>query len=164
MLGWNPLVTGAYPFETSDRDYTAVMGGTSGACPQVAGIAALVLARQHSAIDYYNPAPKVREIITESAVDILAYGWDVESAYGRADAYRALLSIIHGDVNNDGEINDLDLGLEIDILFSGAHAVLDDLTADFDCDGFRTALDLGKMIDYLFAGGAAPPICFNYYQ
>lgn len=61
-----------------------------------------------------------------------------------------------GDLDRDGFITALDLGIEIDILFAG-HAPADPPElADLDCDGFPTALDLAYLIDYLFAGGRMP--------
>ena len=162
MLGWNPLVTGGLPSETDDIDYSAVMGGTSGACPQVAGIAALLMARQHPSFNFTNPTPQIREVVTESAIDLGASGWDASTGYGRANAYRAMLSVIRGDVDNDGYITAQDLSLLTDMLFGGEHAVLDDRTGDLDCDGYPTALDMGILIDILFVGAPLPQPCFEY--
>ena len=64
------------------------------------------------------------------------------------------------DFDGDGFLTALDLGLLIDILFTGAPDVADgscpNPRADFDCDGFTTTLDLSGLIDHLFAGGDAP--------
>lgn len=161
-LGWNPYVTGYIPEETDDIDYTAVMGGTSAACPQVAAIAALVMARGHEEIPTCNASPTIREIITRSAIDIGNPGFDPETGHGRANAYRALLSVIRGDVDNDGDIDSADQAVLIDMVFFGGNATLDDRTGDLDCDGDVDSLDLGVMIDHVFLGGPQPGICFAF--
>jgi subtilisin family serine protease len=165
-LGWNPNNQDWFPYPADDWDYTANMGGTSGACPQVAGIAALILARRPNFFSHPQFADTVsrvvKYIIDSSAVDIGAPGKDDSTGYGIANAYRALLSVIRGDLNNDAGIDALDIGVLIDMLFADGHAVLDDRTADFDCDSLPTALDLGDLIDYVFNNGPAPRICFEY--
>ena len=145
------------------------MGGTSGACPEVAGIAALVMARwpRGDTVLICNLVSRVREIIKESAIPIPgpskgAMNGKISHLF-RANAYRAMLSIIHGDVNNDGVIDVLDLTLEINISFRGGHAVLDVRTADVNCDGIRgNILDVTYLINHVYKGGPAPMICFRY--
>ncbi len=97
--GWNPNVTGGLAAETDDVDYTAMMGGTSGACPQVAGIVALLMARGHDSINVYNPTPDILDILAGSAEELGTTGWDTQFGHGRANAFRAMLSIIRGDLN-----------------------------------------------------------------
>lgn len=158
-LGWNPSVTGIFPEETDDVDYTAVMGGTSGACPQVAGVAAMLMSRGHSDILYCNPGPVIREILTKSAEplgDTLLFG------HGRLNAYRAMLSIVRGDVNNDFWTDALDVNLLVDIVFFGQTPVLDRRIGDLDCNGFADATDVAFLIDQVYFGGPTPGICFNY--
>jgi subtilisin family serine protease len=163
VYGWNPLVTGAGDAD-GDRNYTSVMGGTSGACPQVAGIAALLLARGHDSIRTCNPGPKIREIITRTATDMGTAGWDQYYGYGLANAYRAMLSIIRGDVNNDGVIDVEDVVMEIGIAFSGGSAVLDDSVGDVDIvnsPGVVEVMDVIYLVAYVFGGGPPPPICYE---
>jgi len=158
-LGWNPSVTGIFPEETDDVDYTAVMGGTSGACPQVAGVVAMLMSRGHSDILYCNPGPVIREILTKSAEplgDTLLFG------HGRLNAYRAMLSIVRGDVNNDFWTDALDVNLLVDIVFFGQTPVLDRRIGDLDCNGFADATDVAFLIDQVYFGGPTPGICFNY--
>ena len=159
-FGWNPYVTG-FGDTNGDRDYTSKMGGTSGACPQVAGIAALLLARGHSAISFSQPYIKVREIIANAATDMGPAGWDPDYGYGRANAYRAMLSIIHGDVNNDGVIDVLDFIGVIDVAFSGGNAALDNSVADVNCDWVADVLDVIALVGHLFNGDPAPAICYE---
>ncbi len=78
---------------------TASMGGTSMACPQVAGVAALILERNPR----LSPA-KVREIIARNAkkVGTKAYSttkkygtWNEYYGYGLVDAYKAVINTPH---------------------------------------------------------------------
>ena len=67
-------------------DYTDKMGGTSGACPVAAGVAALVLS-----IDQNLTNTEVQNILQDSAVDLGSPGFDNSYGYGRVDAFFALL-------------------------------------------------------------------------
>lgn len=77
----------------------------------------------------------------------------------------------HGDLDLDGFVTPLDMGIEIDYLFAGGSvernpycAVVVD-PADFNCDGWADAIDLSELIDHLFAGGHGPcnPMFDCYY-
>lgn len=159
-LGWNPLITGTYG-DAPDLDYTSKMGGTSASCAMVAGITALLLSRRPDLLDGCAPYETIREVLTKSAVDLGDPGKDPLYGAGRANAYRALLAVIRGDVNNDGILDVLDLNQLIDILFFGG-ATLDRRIADLNCSGVPDAFDLNDMIDYLFFGGPAPVMCYAY--
>ncbi|MBI1296511.1 S8 family serine peptidase [bacterium] len=63
--------------------------GTSQAAPHVAGIAALLLTVEPSLT-----VEQLVSLITGSAVDVHAPGWDEYSGYGRIDAARALHSLL----------------------------------------------------------------------
>lgn len=63
----------------------ALLSGTSQAAPQVAGLAGLLLA-----LDGTLTADDLTQIITESAVDVQAKGWDPFSGHGRIDVVAAL--------------------------------------------------------------------------
>ncbi len=61
------------------------IAGTSMATPHVSGLAALILSKK--------PALKneeVRQIIRQTANDVDAAGWDLNTGYGRVNAYKAL--------------------------------------------------------------------------
>lgn len=64
------------------------------------------------------------------------------------------------DFNQDGFIDALDLGAEIDALFIGGanprSPNCNVTCADFDCSGFPDMLDLSKLIDHIFVGGSGP--------
>lgn len=72
---YNTLNTGSYGEKT----------GTSMASPGVAGVAALMFAYDS------NLSPdEARSILEQTATDLGAPGWDLETGYGEVDAYRAL--------------------------------------------------------------------------
>jgi subtilisin family serine protease len=76
---------------TNFQDYTGRMGGTSAACPEVAGVAALILSVHSS----YTPA-QVFTIITNSADKVGGFtyvsGRCNEMGFGRLNAFNALTS------------------------------------------------------------------------
>ncbi len=59
--------------------------GTSMACPQVSGICGLILSQNPSLTNV-----QVREVLTLTATDIGAAGFDNETGYGMANAYEAV--------------------------------------------------------------------------
>jgi subtilisin family serine protease len=91
---------GAAGVRTTDRmgspgynsgNYTNTFGGTSAACPAVAGVAALALAVNNSLT-----GPQVKSIIETTADDMGPSGFDVQYGYGRANAHQAVLCAQNG--------------------------------------------------------------------
>lgn len=73
----------------STGDYMNVFGGTSAACPQVAGVAALMLS--------VNPRlteTQVRTILQQTATDMGPAGFDNDFGFGRLNAERAVLGAL----------------------------------------------------------------------
>jgi subtilisin family serine protease len=164
--GWNPNVS----YGPSNWDYTSRMGGTSGACPQVAGIATLILARRTDFVGatYHDSAgndtvPRIiRRIINSSAVDKGTPNFDTLYGYGLANAYRALLSVIRGDIDNSGQIDTLDArAMERYCFRVGPPPTFDRRVGDTDCDGDADILDFLRTVDAALAGTTIPP-CFRY--
>jgi len=162
-LGWNPLITGAAPGETPDIDYTAKMGGTSASCAMVAGVVALLLERRPDLRNGCAPYETVREILAGSAVDLGDPGKDPLYGAGRVSAHRALLSVIHGDVDKNGFVDATDLSILIDACFFGQPMPYEYSLGDMDCNGFVDATDLAFEIDLVFFGWGPPAPCFVYY-
>ncbi len=73
----------------NNTNYMSNFGGTSAACPQVSGVAALLLS--------LNPAlteVQVKQILQQSATDMGTAGFDNTFGYGRVNAHAALLNAI----------------------------------------------------------------------
>lgn len=73
---------------TPTNNYTANFGGTSAACPQVAGVAALILSLNPN-LTY----TQVSDIIKQTADDLGVAGWDSDYGHGRLNAYKAVAKV-----------------------------------------------------------------------
>jgi len=131
------------PFDPSELDYAAE-GGTSCACPIVAGVAALILS-----IEPELTNDEVRHFLTRSAKDLGDPGRDDYYGWGRVDARAALDMVLakRCDLNNDWEVNDQDLAM--------LNAAIDtnDLSADIAPSAKRDDIideqDLELLMQYL---------------
>jgi len=167
--GWNPLITGWDDAE-GNIHYTGKGGGTSAACPQVAGIAAMILSRRP---DFYTD-PKyrdtcsqvVRNVIEGSAEDLGAPGWDPLYGHGRVNAYRALLSVIRGDVNNDGALTPLDVTILANCIYHNKCQYLqpERCVGDCSCDGELSPLDVSYLVKAVYQNQNFIKICFDYME
>ena len=92
QTGYNGDVTTLDLSGTSGQNTTNYMhnfGGTSAACPQVAGVAALMLSVNPSLT-----AAQVKTKLQQTAVDLGTSGFDTTYGYGLVDAYAAVYSSI----------------------------------------------------------------------
>lgn len=172
-LGFNPNqppncppVTWDCPSVASnDTDYDCNFGGTSAAAPVVAGIASLILSK-----DSNLTALEVYDILKNSAVTDLDWGTitppNNQYGFGRVDAFRAILSISRGDINNDNVIGSvMDMVLMVDFIFRGGPPPFPSpLIGDCNCDGSANdIIDMEYLVDYIFRGGPAPVNpCFEF--
>ena len=132
----------------------------------VACVASLLIAK-----DSFLTAEEVYTILRGSAVRELAWNGGVpidtpnyEYGYGRVDAFRAVLSISHGDVTNDGAMNLADITFLIDWMYhAGPTPFPSPDLGDIDCDRKATLNDITKLIEFVYQGGP-PPVkpCFKY--
>jgi hypothetical protein len=90
------------------RDYYQYMGGTSGSCPVVAGVAALILS-----VEPNLTCEEVRHYLCRSAHDLGEPGRDDYYGWGRVDARAALDMVLakRCDLNNDGVVDEKDLAI-----------------------------------------------------
>ncbi|MDP3667698.1 MAG: S8 family serine peptidase [Sediminibacterium sp.] len=93
-------------FSTLDRmggfgyepgNYTSRFGGTSAACPQVSGVAALMLSANTNLTE-----TQVRTILQNSATDMGTIGFDNTFGFGRVNACAAISQVV-GTLNINGE-------------------------------------------------------------
>jgi hypothetical protein len=163
--GWNILKFRNCPPDTNDWDYDCHFGGTSGACPVVAGVASLLLA-----YDSTLTRDIVYSILKHSAVTHFDSFYitppDFYYGYGRVDAFRAILSIARGNIDNDPgkNIDIADLTALIDYLYNTfVPPFPSPLLGDVDCDGTVDMSDLSLLIDHLFVNLTPLNVpCFNY--
>lgn len=80
-------------------NYTERFGGTSAACPQVAGVAALMLA-----INPNLTATEVKNILEETATDLGQTGYDTTYGHGLVNAYSAVYRVFPTNINGQTTI------------------------------------------------------------
>jgi len=163
------LESGVLTPESIGYEYTCNFGGTSAACPQVAGIAAMIMSKRPDLIDSNY---LVYDIIKYSAEDQVGPstgyiadtpGYDTNYGWGRVNALRALLAVSRGDANNDGNIDMLDVTYIIDYCYKGGDPPTPDiLMGDASGNALVNILDVTYIVNYLYEGGPPPPISFEY--
>lgn len=116
---------------------------------------------------YISPA---YYILRNSAVTDLDWGTitppNTQYGYGRVDAFRAVLSISRGNIDNDPDcvIDISDLVWLVDYNYTGGPPPFPSvLLADCNCDGSVDISDEVWLVDYMFTGGP-PPVnpCFEF--
>lgn len=163
--GYNPSYVSDCPPGNNDMNYHCHFGGTSAAAPIVSGVAALLLSK-----DSTLSTEAIYYILENSAQRHLAWGTSIphslEYGEGRVDAFRAVLSISRGNVNNsaDEEVDISDLMYLVNYLQLGGPAPFPTpLIADVNCDGQVDLSDLIYLTNYLFLGQAEPITpCFEF--
>lgn len=93
-LGYNPAET--YGYDLANTNYTQRFGGTSAACPQVAGVVALMLSVRPDLTE-----AEVRTALQQTARDLGATGFDTTYGYGLVDAYAAVSSVVPHSILGD---------------------------------------------------------------
>jgi len=131
-----------YGLDPNIQDYT-LQGGTSGACPIVAGIAALILSVEPNLI-----SKEVQHFLEQSAKDLGDPGWDMFYGWGRVDARAALDMVLakRADLNNNWNVDFEDLLILIESW--GTDDPLADIAPASKRDGFVDEQDLELMMQY----------------
>ena len=155
-----------------DNDYTCHISGTSLACPQAAATAALVLSRRFEWINdkSFSVRDTLKKILINSAEDQInpadPEGWDPLYGHGRVNAYRALLSVIRGDVNNDGALTPLDVTILANCIYHNKCQYLqpERCVGDCSCDGELSPLDVSYLVKAVYQNQNFIKICFDYME
>ena len=141
--------------------------GTSYCAPQAAGIAGLVLARRP---DLKNQPDLLAEILRYSAENgeppcVVDTSFDLQLGYGCLNAFRALLAVSRGDMNNDASIDISDVAYVIDYLFhDGLEPSPHLMVGDATCDCSLDISDLTFLVSYIYGDGPAPGLCYKYWD
>ena len=116
-------------------------------------------------------AEEVYDILKKSAVRELKWTGGipidtphVEYGYGRVDAFRAILSISHGDVDNDDQLDVSDITALIDFLYQTHTPPFPSvLLGDCNCNSVIDISDIAHLISYFYLSGP-PPVkpCFVF--
>ncbi len=133
-------ITGIAGYLTTD--YTG-FSHTSGACPIVAGVAALVLSVEPELTN-----EEVLHFLTRSAKDLGNSGWDDYYGWGRVDARAALDMVLakRSDLNNDWKVDIEDLLILIE--FWGTAEPSADIAPATRRDGIVDEKDLELLMRY----------------
>jgi len=166
VLSLDIMGSGGY----NNGDYMS-FAGTSAACPQVAGVAALLLSYAIRSNCRTNLAPPnnyvddYKKILRFSTDDKGPVGWDASYGQGRLNAMKAMVEVARGDVTKDNKVLLPDVVFLKNYIFSGGPAPtpLRSL-GDANCDGNVSQADMIYLNNFIFKGGPPPAIhCYRFY-
>ena len=82
----------------------------------------------------YNLSPEtIRDLLRQGADDIEDLGYDIETGYGKVNAYNTLMltpPVTDGDINLDGETNISDILLLLEYILAGDYHISGDMNGD----------------------------------
>ncbi len=151
--------------------------GTSASTAVVSGITSLVVTHRKKLVpNAALSAEQIYEVIRHTADDTVGHTYTLENppqledhpcfdfyyGWGRANTFKALVAVSHGDANNDSRINIGDITYLVNYLFKGGPPpvpVLD--MGDANCDKRVTIVDTVYLVSYLFKGGPPPSLCYT---
>ena len=158
--GGNANSSGDSDIRTIDRvgangynsgDYTNTFGGTSAACPQVSGVAALILS--------VNPGltrQQVESILFSTALDLGSQGLDNSFGYGKVNAFEAVKSALStlGETfhENNGQLALTKINNNTKISFTGKPSCTI-ASGVYFCDVYRAQTDAVSELEYVRFGG-----------
>ena len=163
-----------------DQNYTRRFGGTSAACPQAAGTAALLKSYDVKSTWRNLTVTDIKEVIKHSSDDLGTPGWDSNFGWGRLNAMKALVAISRGDIDKNGLITLVDIIWLVNYVFDKDRIATGCLgsdpgncwtptphkgLADTNCDGIISLVDVTYLVNFYYnnpPGSPAPPICYHY--
>ena len=133
---------------TMSGGYTSTFNGTSSACPHAAGIAGLIRSESNN-ISAYD----VRLLMQQSADDIGGVGYDVQTGYGKVNAYNSLFNLLYNpDAFVDIQSIDVEIVPETSMqeVFVIANLGESDLEFNIDADGYSWKSSNNENFDYFW--------------
>ena len=133
---------------TMSGGYTSTFNGTSSACPHAAGIAGLIRSESNN-ISAYD----VRLLMQQSADDIGGVGYDVQTGYGKVNAYNSLFNLLYNpDAFVDVQSIDVEIVPETSMqeVFVIANLGESDLEFNIDADGYSWKSSNNENLDYFW--------------
>ena len=133
---------------TMSGGYTSTFNGTSSACPHAAGIAGLIRSESNN-ISAYD----VRLLMQQSADDIGGVGYDVQTGYGKVNAYNSLFNLLYNpDAFVDVQSIDVEIVPETSMqeVFVIANLGESDLEFNIDADGYSWKSSNDENLDYFW--------------
>jgi subtilisin family serine protease len=155
--------------------------GTSPATAIVSGIASLVITHRKKLIPSWSltdslGTKSIYEVLRHTADDTVGHTYqegdtlypedilcfDQFYGWGRANAFKALVAVSHGDANNDSRIDAVDVTYLVSYLFKGGpQPVPVREMGDSNCDKRVTIADVVYLVSYLYKGGPPPSLCYT---
>jgi len=133
---------------TMSGGYTSTFNGTSSACPHAAGIAGLIRSESNN-ISAYD----VRLLMQQSADDLGGVGYDIQTGYGRVNAYNSLFNLLYNpDAFVDIQSIDVEIVPEASMqeVFVIANLGESDLEFNIDADGYSWKSSNDENFDYFW--------------
>ena len=133
---------------TMSGGYTSTFNGTSSACPHAAGIAGLIRSESNN-ISAYD----VRLLMQQSTDDIGGVGYDVQTGYGKVNAYNSLFNLLYNpDAFVDIQSIDVEIVPETSMqeVFVIANLGESDLEFNIDADGYSWKSSNDENLDYFW--------------
>lgn len=131
-------VMGEYGF--NGGNYVFDFGGTSAACPQVAGVAALMLSANPQLTEY-----QVRTILQQTARDLGTAGWDATYGYGLVDAGQAVAKALLAKASIVGpKIVDVEATYTVDGLLSDTYVTWSQVDNSYTESSYMAYLSTDK--------------------
>ena len=147
---------------TMSGGYTSVFNGTSSACPHAAGIAGLIRSESNNISTY-----EIRLLMQQSSDDIGSVGYDIQTGYGRVNAYNSLFNLLY---NPEAFVDVESINLEasnsanIQEIFVLANIGETDLEFNIDSEGYswKTSEDSQLIYEWIDISNESTQLIFSH--